>query len=301
MSTCMPIIVYLGVKVYINSMFKVLKISLLVLLLVILLTLLYIFLLKKPSNSRNWEFGFEILPEFTIAGDTINISNLRDNSYVSGTTFKQNYLSRSVQTSDISRAWLVVSKFTGFEGVAHTYFVFDMKNSEPITVSVEARREKGEKYDIWGGLFNNFELMYIWATERDSIVRRTLISKDNVYMYPLELKEASVQKLFLSLADRSEKLLDKPRFYNTLTSNCTNELAKSANQVKKGTVPWNIAFMLPGYSASEMIKLGFIKGEEPFKDFERRHYITDFVVEHYNDENLTEQIRNKLGTTYYNN
>ncbi len=270
-----------------------------IILLTIGVILIYIFAVKQPSNERNWEVGFQTLPHFTISDSTVSIANVRDQEYIHGTEFKQNYFNKSYDAKNITRVWFLVSKFNGFhglDGIAHTHFMFDMKDSEPITVSVEARREKGEKYDIVGGLFNNFELMYVWASERDSLIRRTKISKDRVYMFPLVLSAEASQRLFLQLAQRAQKLETHPRFYNSFSSNCTNELAKSANEVKPGTIPWNIAYLLPGYAPKELHKLGYITGEGTIEEIENRHYITDFVSEHYNDPLLGKHLRESLGT-----
>ena len=47
--------------------------------------------------------------------------------------------------------------------MAHTYFVFDFEDQPPVAISVEARRERGESYDVVRGMFNEFELIYIWG------------------------------------------------------------------------------------------------------------------------------------------
>jgi hypothetical protein len=280
---------------YTKTMKHALKPIFLLLLFIVICALLFIYVFKKPSNVRDWEFGMGVLPHITIFGDSsIAVNNIRDNEYTGGTEFKEHYFNRKYSVSAISNIWFVVSKFSGFGGIAHTYFIFDMKDTDPITVSVEARREKGEKYSITGGLFNNFELIYIWATERDSVIRRSLISKDRVYMYPLVLSDESKVNLFLQLARRTQSLEYVPRFYNTLANNCTNELAKTANEIKPGTIPWNISLYLPGYSAAELHRLGYIAGDGPIDDIEKNHYITDFVSAHYADPNLTEEIRKFL-------
>jgi hypothetical protein len=282
-------------SIHSRSVFGVsLKRILLFILFVVVAVCVYIYGVLKPANTREWEYGFEILPHFSIAGNRVTVKNLRDFTYVSGSTFQKGYFDEDYSIDSISRVWFVVSKFSGFEGVAHTYFVFDMTDRAPITVSVEARRERGENYDIVGGLFNSFELMYVWGSERDALVRRSLVNKDKVYMYPLTLPEGGAAKIFMRLAARSHDLESTPRFYNTLFSNCTNELAKTANDIKPGAIPWNISLVLPGYSARELQKLGYIKSSDPIEKLERDHYVTDFVREHYADTDLSMQLRTRL-------
>jgi hypothetical protein len=283
------------VRSFLKNKQRLLKNSILILLSALVVFLIYIYAIKKPSNDRIWEFGFDVLPRFEVDGKTVTVENVRDQQYVKGTEFKRNYFNRTFSAEKISRVWFSVAKFSSFEGVAHTYFVFDMTDSDPISVSVEARREKGEKYDIFGGLFNKFELMYVWSTDTDAIVRRSLISKDQVYMYPLSISQASAERLFLQLASRSHSLETEPRFYNTLLSNCTNELAKTANEVKPDTIsPLNIALIMPGFAGNELYKLGYISNDRPFNEIEKSHYITEFVQKNYSDPNLTRKIREYL-------
>jgi hypothetical protein len=175
-------------------------------------------------------------------------------------------------------------------------YVFDFKDSDPIVVSVEARREKNEKYDAWVGAFNQFELIYLWGTERDETVRRVIVEDNPLYMYPLTISSESSKKLFLELAKTTHELETKPRFYNTFFSNCTNELAKVANKVKPNSVPFNLALFLPGYSVEELYKLGFIPNDQPIEKIKQRYYVSDLIKEIYREASFSALLRNKLLT-----
>lgn len=269
------------------------------LLIVLAIFLFYTYFIMKPSHDRDWIYGMETLPHIEIIGDVVKIQNLRNFHYKLGGDLSLNYLNREVNINDLERAWFVVEPFyikpfTNFGGVAHTYFVFDFKNAEPIAVSVEARREKGETYDAWIGLINRFELIYIWGTESDETVRRVISENNPLYMYPLTVSNDSAKKLFLQLAQTSINLESNPRFYNTFTSNCTNELAENVNKVKAGTIPTNRALFLPGYSDEELYKLGFIPNDKPLEEIQQKYFISDHVQKFYKDSDFSQKLRAEL-------
>jgi hypothetical protein len=91
---------------------------------------------------------------------------------------------------------------------------------------------------------------------------------------PLVGSMDSARKLFLHLAEASRKMETEPRFYNTLTSNCTNELAKVANTAQPGSIPLNIALIFPGYSDNVLYDLGFIPNDAPLEVVRQKHAIT---------------------------
>lgn len=261
--------------------------------LIILTFILTIYILPKPSHTKQWETGFEKLPTFTISDTTLQIHNFRDYRYAPKKFLSFGYKDITVDVNTIQKVWLVVEPFS-HPGVAHTYFVFDRKEGEPIVVSVEARREKGETYSAVLGMLNKFELIYVWGSEKDETVGRVLIWDDELYMYPLKLSEASAKQLFLQLAKDSQQLETTPRFYNTLLSNCTNELAKTANRVKPGTIPFDIALFLPAYSPHLLHTLGFIDNTMPLETLQKKYAIKTLVKKLYKNDDFSKELRNKL-------
>ncbi|HEX8967937.1 MAG TPA: DUF4105 domain-containing protein [Chloroflexota bacterium] len=250
--------------------------------LLVLLWLGYRFLVVQPSNQRDWEYGMETLPHIAIDGDLVHVQHVRDFHWSADGSSSAEYVDRSFDVQRLERVWFVeepfsMAPFSGFEGVAHTYFVFDFQDESPVAISVESRRERGQGYDSIHGLFNEYELIYIWGTEQDLTGRRAVLEKNQLYMFPLVGSMDSARKLFLDLAEVSRQLETQPRFYNTLTSNCTNELAKVANQAQPGTIPPNIALIFPGYADNLLYDLGLIPNDAPLDTIRQRYAITDVV------------------------
>ena len=264
------------------------------------LGLYVLFQSNKPSNNRNWEYGFEKLAAVSQDGSTIMVKNFRD-IQISGNNVTFTYEKRAINMKDAIKTWLVfepfpVSFLPGFKGVAHTYFIFDFKNAPPVAFSVEARREKGEAYSAEMGMFIKFELMYLWVTEKDATIQRAAIRKNDVFMFPLLISEKETQGLLLQLAKDTTYLESHPKFYNSLFSNCTNELAKSVNRSRPGTVPFNMALFFPGFSDSELYKLGFIPHDKPLSEIKKEYYITPLVQKIYNDADFSTRLRKELAS-----
>lgn len=270
-----------------------------VLLFLIIVLLISIFVIPRPSNNRNWEFGFGTLPEFTFQDNLITIKNMRDYKYDFGKTLGANYITRTIDPNTLEKVWFVMEPFDikalpGFKGGGHTYLVFDFQNQEPVVLSVEARREKGEEYNAISGIFNKYELMYVWASERDVTGRRVVVENNKLFMYPLTMSKETAQKLFKQLAATSHKLETQPRFYNSIFSNCTNELAKNMNKVKVGSVPFTFAFFAPAYSVNRLYQLGYIPNNMPLADENKKYFISDYVRQYFNDPNFSQLLRQKL-------
>jgi len=267
--------------------------------LLVLLWLGYRLIVLQPSNQRDWEYGMETLPHITIDGGVVQVQHVRDFRWSADGPQSSEYVDRSFDVQQLERVWFVQEPFTiapfyGFNGVAHTYFVFDFRDQAPVAISVESRRERGESYDSIRGLFNEYELIYIWGTEQDLTGSRAVLEKNQLYMYPLVGSIDSARRLFLDLADVSQQLETKPRFYNTFSSNCTNELAKVANEAQPGAIPPNIALIFPGYADSLLYDLGFIPNDAPLDAVRQRYAITDTVVATVDQPDFSRLLRLRL-------
>ena len=269
----------------------------------VLLFLGYVLVVRQPSNDRDWEFGMSNLPSVTFAGDTITLRNVRDFHWSpDGAT--PAYVERTFSPDHLERVWFVeepfaFGPFSSLEAVAHTYFVFDFADQPPLVLSVEARRERGEVFDLVRGLLNDFELMYIWGTEQDVTGRRAIVEHNRLYMYPLTIPRESAQALLLELIRTTSALETHPRFYNSLTSNCTNELARVANEVHPDTIPFDKALILPGYADELLYRLGFIPTTSSLAELQDRVFITDEVQRDLDRPDFSAALRASLASSLH--
>lgn len=259
-------------------MFKILRnVIKLFILIVIVFSLFYIFSNKKPSLDRNWSEDSKILPNITITDNTVDVKNLRDWRYGNGAVLTRNYYNESYDFTKITKAYFLVNPFGKWEGVGHTFFLFEFSDGNSVAVSVEARREEGVEYSAIKGLFNNYEMWYAWGSAADLLSKRAIYSNEDLYMYPLLIKPETARGLFIDLAKATEGLETRPKFYNTLTSNCTNVLADSANRVNKGSIPWNFARIFTGFADDKLYDLKLIPHDKPFEQINKEARIDEKI------------------------
>ncbi len=236
----------------------------LIFLLIVLILGIFIFF-KEPSLHRDWTDDAQTLPDITISENKINIKNLRDWRYKYQETISWNYYEETFDLDKIDKAYFLMNPFGKWEGVGHGFFLFEFNDGKTVSVSVEARRENNEPFGAFRGLFNNYEMWYVWGSATDLFSRRAIYHDEDLYMYPLLIKSETVKGLFLDLAKTTESLETKPKFYNTIFSNCTNVLADSSNRVNPGSIPWNWARVFTGYADNKLYELKLIPYDKPFE------------------------------------
>ena len=222
-----------------------------------LIVFLVTVLTRTPRHDRDWVEHLSVTPQLRKTGETWQVSPVRNWSYDrAGPKAREWIETAELDPERLERVWLMVEPHPGFDMMAHTLVLFEFEGSDLIGLTIEARREKGEKYDPVRGALGRFELLYVWASPRDLLTRRAVYLDHEVYLYRLELTPGEARAYLTALIERTAAIEARPRFYNTLTSNCTNELAKS------GGLAWHPAFILTGGAARALHGRGRIAGED---------------------------------------
>ena len=229
-----------------DRMKRALRIVSIVLLLLIAVEVLYL-LGKLPRDDRNWIPEQAKTASATI-GESIELSNVRDWTYDASGPVTTEWTTASIDSASVVRTWFLLEPFSDWEAVGHTFLSFELTDGRVYSFSVEARREIGETYSAARGLFREYELSYQWGTERDFITRRLIYLDHPLRLYPLALSPEASAALFRSLVEETNRLAERPRFYNTLAANCTNVLATLVNRHYPDTLPFDTSWYLTGYA-----------------------------------------------------
>jgi hypothetical protein len=247
----------------------------------LLLCLAYLYSLES-SNDRNWYDYYQNTPDATVSEDgKVTLRYLRDFKHDrSGTAQDEWQENVTIDPEDVSRVWFVLSAIEESKYVAHSFLVFELNDGRAISFSIEARREEGEPYSALLGLFRKYDLIYSWGMERDFVGVRLFVFDYQTEMYPLLLDEEQAGKVFVAMARATADMADNPRFYNTLTGNCTNLLAKAINEAVPGRLPYDLSWNLPALSVGYLIEQGFIDSKGADIDAVRANaVINDFTDE----------------------
>lgn len=260
-------------------------------LLAVVVIILVIWFSIRPSHNRDWTTDQAVLPYAEIEGDKIHIHNIRNFLYQSTTEYTPAYYDKTFELSKLKRVDYIVEPFSDWEGSAHTFVSFEFEGSEFVSVSIEIRKEKGESFSAWKGLFKQYELMYVIADERDVVKLRSNYRKDQVFVYPIKTTPERAQKMFMEMIARANKLYEKPEFYNTLLNTCTTNLAQHANAIVPGRIPLSYKVLFPGYSDQLVYDLGLIDTDLPFEQIRARYKINDRAEKYAEDPNFSVKIR----------
>lgn len=226
---------------------------------------------SSARADRDWFLYLAPTADVTIAEDRFAVTPLSDWSYAPQSETARTYSKAGYAFDDLRAVWFMLEPQPGSQLAAHTLLLFEFEGDRLLGLTIEARREKHEEYSALWGLFNAFELAYVWGSARDFLTRRAVMLGHDVFVYPVAITETQTRSLLQTLLQRTESLETRPRYYNTIFSNCTNELAKAAG------FDWAPAFILTGRSDEYLFERGIIPGES----FDAAHAssdVTDFVA-----------------------
>ncbi len=245
---------------------------------------------KKPRSDRDWS---PPLAEVAVFEETApyqyQLKNVRAWEYGLEGALRKEWLSQAVNAEQLNEIWFFVEPFTGNPLFAHSFLSFVFENEaggrQTLSVSVEARKEANEPYSAVKGAFRTYELLYVWSTEKDILTRIAVKLDHPLYAYKLDLDRDKAMIIFDHFVQRTNDLATRPRFYNTLHSNCTNELAKAVNDAFPGALPWHRSWVATGRSAKWLHKLGFIGDEHTtFAAITAKADIQPFVKTHAGED-----------------
>jgi hypothetical protein len=213
-------------------------------------------LMQPPRLDRNWVEHLARMPDIELREDGFSLGPATDWTYDANGPIAKNTVSFAANYADLKNVWFMVEPQPGGGYAAHTLVLFEFAGDRIIGLTVEARREADEDYDAFWGLFNKFELAYIWSTAKELLTRRAVYLGKEIYVYPLALSDQQERDFLRALQQQTISVSKKARFYNTLTSNCTNELAKVAK------LGWHYSWVLTGYSPQRLFDLKLIPGPD---------------------------------------
>lgn len=252
-----------------------LKKILLVLFLIIVISYLIFAVSVKPSNDRSWVKDNAVLTYAERDGDLLRVYNVRNFKYRAPLDFDVDYYNRTYDLSKLNSVDFIVAPFN--PPSAHTFVSFGFEDGSHLAVSIEARREEGEFYNIFKGMFRRFEIVYVFADEADVVKLRTNFrSEGNVYMYPIKVSNEKAVALLMDMINTANGLVQKPMFYNTITNNCTVRLVRHVNAIasKDSKIGFSYKYMLPAYSDELVYEMGLINDTGTFAELKEKYRIT---------------------------
>lgn len=226
----------------------------------------------KPTHDRAWADDVSRMVTGQVRGSVVTLDQVRNFDWRSDTDYTQRWEARSYDLDGLRSVDVAMSYWMG-PAIAHTLVSFGFADGRYLTFSIEIRKQRGESFDAVAGFFKGFETVLIAADERDILRVRTNVRGEDMYLYRLKMPPAAMRSLFLAYLDEGAQLKREPRFYNTLTANCTTIIFEMARRIDPG-LPLDWRLLASGYLDRYLFDIGALAGAGDFEALRRQAHIT---------------------------
>jgi Domain of unknown function (DUF4105) len=243
----------------------------------------------KPSNERPWADDVAEMVRGSVAGSQVTLTHVRNFVWRTPTDYTPHWVTRSYDLDRLRSLDLIVSYWTG-PAIAHMLLSFGFTDGRHIVFSVEIRREKSEEFSEVGGFFKEFELSIIASEERDIVRLRTNVRREDTYLYRLKLSESAMRSLFLAYVEEANSLARTPRFYHTITANCTTLVYLMLRRILK-RLPFSYRVLLSGYLPQYVYAVGGLDQRHTLEELRTLGYISERARRVDQSETFSQDIR----------
>ena len=231
---------------------------------VLVLRLIYVWNTRirplQPSLDLEWAADCEHLTTATVEGSTITFRNVRDFTWRTTRARDENWADEvTVDAEAVKQVWRSVDHFHSIKGLAHTYLTFEFGCGTCLSFSFESRREKGERYHPWDGMWRAYELYLLVGFERDVTGLRTHGRRNKDYMFRAVTLPGKDKELLFGMIKKLNDLAVNPEWYHSLFTTCNTSIVQIVNQVAPGRIPFLWRNFLPGYTPKAAFKLKLIE------------------------------------------
>ena len=226
-----------------------------------------------PTNDHDWADDVVRISTGTVDGSRVTLHNVRNFDWRSQTDYTQRWETRTYDLDHLRNVDMIMS-YWDRPSIAHMLISFGFADGEQVVFSVEIRRQRTQAYSEIGGFFKEFELSIIAADERDVVRLRTNVRGEDDYLYRLQLPLPAMRSLFLGYLGEANSLVDSPRFYNTITVNCTTLVYHMMKRIV-GRLPLDYRLLLSGYLPEYVYRVGGLDRRYSLEELRRLGHITE--------------------------
>lgn len=242
-----------------------------------------------PSNDRPWAADVDRVSYGQAQGDVVTLHNVRDFTWRSETDFDERWQTYQYDLEQLRSVDMFLSYWMG-PAIAHTLVSFGFEDGRHVVFSVEIRKEKNERFSALGGFFKQFEMTLIAAQESDIIRTRSNARGEDVYMYSVSMPKPAMKALFMSYVQQGNALREHPRFYNTLTANCTTIVYDMVTRIVNG-LPWDWRILASGYLPDYVFAQGALAKGHSLDELRQLGHINARALSQQEGEDYSQLIR----------
>ena len=244
----------------------------------------------KPSNNRTWQPDVARIAWADVDGDVVTLHNVRNCDYRTETDYTPHWETRTVRLSQITGMDIAIC-YWGSPYMAHPIVSFQFADARPVCFSIETRKEVGESYSAIGGIYRQYELIYIIADERDVIRLRTNFRKgEDIHLYRTVAGPDAARERFHDYLRAVNHLREHPVWYNALATNCTSAIRIQHAAEKRA--PWDWRMLVNGKGDELLFERRVIAtGGLPFAELRKRAHINPAANAANDAEDFSTRIR----------
>ncbi|MEY2882413.1 MAG: hypothetical protein RL490_137 [Pseudomonadota bacterium] len=224
-----------------------------------------------PSADRDWQPDVARVAQVSVSGDDLVVGNVRNFVWRGDKDFDERWETRSYRFSQLTGADLFLSYWDG-DDIAHAIVSFTFADQPPLAFSIEIRKERGEAYSPIAGFFKSYELAIIASDERDVVKVRSTVRGEDVRLYHLDIQKKTARALLGEYAALANDVAETPRWYNTISGNCTTMIFGMARRLDpRVAMDWRI--LLTGRLPEYLYVHDFISHRVPLRELTARSHI----------------------------
>jgi hypothetical protein len=234
----------------------------------------------SASNDKNWAADVAHGITGIVDGDRLSVGNFRNFSWRTEAEYTAAWEERTYDLSQLRSLDLFLIYWMG-PSIAHTIMSFGFDDGRYLGFSIELRRTQNDQYSAVAGFFKTNELVFIGADERDLMTLRK-VRNEQIQLYRLRTPPERARALLVEYVKQANDLAINPRFYNTLTTNCTTAIFDMMHAVTS-SIPFDWRVILTGHLPNYLYEHEAVDTRIPIEELRERADVTGRV-----DGSLTE-------------
>lgn len=242
----------------------------------------------SPSNAKNWAPDVAHGITGIVDGDRISARNVRNFSWRTESDYTEHWEQRTYDLSKLRSLDLFLVYWMG-PSIAHTIMSFGFEDGRYLDFSIELRRTQNDQYSAIAGFFKTHELVYIGADERDLMSLRKA-RNEQIQLYRLRTSPERARALLVEYIKQANDLATHPKFYNTLTTNCTTTIF---NMMRAATssIPFDWRIILTGYLPSYLYEHNVVNTRIPLQELRKRADVTGQIEAGLSEVEFSSRLR----------
>jgi hypothetical protein len=242
----------------------------------------------NASNDKDWAADVAHGITGVADGDQLSARNVRNFGWRTETDYTERWEQRTYDISKLGTLDLFLVYWMG-PSIAHTIMSFGFADGRYLDFSIELRRTQNDEYSAVAGFFKILELVYIGADERDLLTLRK-IRNEQIQLYRLRTPPERARALLAEYMKQANDLAAHPRFYNTLTTNCTTTIFNMMRAVT-ASIPFDWHIILTGHLPDYLYDHGAVDTSIPLEELRQRADVTSRVDAGLSELEFSSRIR----------